>query len=170
VGVLGAIVTVIGWFVVRWREDRIRGIERELKYRERQIEEFYGPLFSLMHQILVADEIQMNFVRTTEEKETTIRIYFRKNYFAPLHEEMIQILKAKLYLVEGTEVPPSFKEYLSHACDDRARSELAIFPKDDVKWPTDFKEHLTLGLKTVKQKYDDLIYRLQTIKSASRSQ
>jgi len=47
VAILGAIVTVLGWFVVRWWENWQRAIERQMKYCERQIEEFYGPLFSL---------------------------------------------------------------------------------------------------------------------------
>jgi len=53
VAVLGvlipAAVTIMGWFILRWNEDRQnrqRGIESELTHRERQIKEFYGPLFN----------------------------------------------------------------------------------------------------------------------------
>jgi hypothetical protein len=164
VAILSAIVTVIGWFVVRWREDRRQAIERQMKYCERQIEEFYGPLFSLMHDIFAAEEVQENFIKAESNEETTIRTYFQQNYFLSLHAEMIQILKAKLYLVQGANVPSSFAEYLKHACDDRGRAELNIWPEKSFEWPREFEEHLTNGLKTVMQKYDDLIHRLETIK------
>jgi hypothetical protein len=164
VAIVGAIVTVIGWFVVRWKEDRRQAIERQMKYCERQIEEFYGPLFSLMHDIFAAEEVQENFIKAASNEEATIRTYFQQNYFLSLHAEMIQILKAKLYLVEGADVPSSFAEYLKHACDDRGRAELSIWPEKSFEWPREFEEHLTDGLKTVMQKYDDLIHRLETIK------
>jgi hypothetical protein len=162
VAILGASITVIGWFVVRWREDRERAIERQMKYCERQIEEFYGPLFSLMHEIFAAEEVQENFIRAKSDGETTIRSYFQRNYFLPLHAEMIQILKAKLYLVEGADVPPSFAEYLTHACDDRGREELKMCPEKSFQWPKDFQQHLTAGLKAVMQEYDDVINQLET--------
>jgi hypothetical protein len=170
VGILGAVVTVIGWFVIRWREDRQKGLERELKYCERQIEEFYGPIFSLMHQIFAAEEVQGGFIdERADNDEADIRSYFQDNYFLPLHNELIQILKAKLYLVEGANVPQSLEEYLRHACDDRARGKLKIWPKKKLfLWPSDFEKNLTLGLKTVMGKYDDLLYRLETIKIGRR--
>ena len=155
---------MVGWFVVRWREDRQKATERELKYCERQIEEFYGPLFNLMEQIFAAEEVQQNFINAANHQAGQIRKYFQDNYFLPFHNEMIQILKAKLHLVEGADVPPSFQEYLKHACDDRAREVLGIYPQPSFQWPPAFENHLTVGLKTAMRKYDDLIRRLETIK------
>jgi hypothetical protein len=161
---LGAAVAVAGWFVVHWREDRQKGIERELKYCERQIEEFYGPLFNLMLQIFAAEEVQQNFINASSDQEDKIRRYFQENYFLPFHNEVIQILKSKLHLVEGANVPPSFLEYLKHACDDRARGILNISPQASFPWPPQFESHLTDGLKLVMKKYDGLIRRLETIR------
>ena len=162
--IIGALVTVAGWFAVRLLENRQKGIERELKYCERQIEEFYGPLFNLMEQIFSAEEVQQNFIDASSDQEDKIRDYFQENYFLPFHNEMIQILKAKLYLIEGAAVPPSFREYVKHACDDRARRVLKIWPRTLFPWPPDFEDHLTLGLKHVMEKYDGLIRRLETSK------
>jgi hypothetical protein len=165
VGILGALITAIvtiwGWFYVRHKEDRQRATERQMKYCERQIEEFYGPLFSLMHEIFAAEEVQENFIKAKSDEETTIRSHFQEDYFLPLHAEMIQILKTKLYLVEGANVPPSFEEYLKHACGDRGRAVLKIWPGESFPWPTDFEEDVKGGLKTVMKKYDDLIRVLE---------
>ena len=110
------------------------------------------------------ERFRENFIEAKKEREAEIRSYFQQNYFLPLHAEMIQILKAKLYLVEGALVPPSLEEYLEHACDDREREQLKIWPEKSFQWPRDFYEQLTERLKTVMQKYDALIRRLATIK------
>jgi hypothetical protein len=178
VGVLGALITataaVWGLFYVRWKEDRQRAIESELKHRERQIEEFYGPLFSLAHQIRRASEVQDGFTdfvkskyytgeKDRGDKEKEVRDWFRTEYFDPHHREMIQILKGKLYLIEAAKVPPSFVDYLKHACDDRARTKLCNekegYPPCPFRWPEDFEKQLSSGLETAMQERDKLLSR-----------
>jgi H+/gluconate symporter-like permease len=65
-GLLTAIVTIVGWFVAyfttRWREDRTRRLEASIKYRMAQIEQFYDPLFNLVNQIFVANHIQYDLL------------------------------------------------------------------------------------------------------------
>ena len=62
VGLITAVVTIIGWLVTRKleierratadaRTDRTRRIELRLRYYERQIQEFYGPIYSLIQLI-----------------------------------------------------------------------------------------------------------------------
>jgi hypothetical protein len=164
VGILSVAATALGWFVIRWREDRQKGIERELKYCERQIEEFYGPLFNLMEQMFAAERVQQTFLDASNDQEDKIRTYFQENYFLPFHSEIIQILKGKLYLVEGANVPSSFPGYLEHACDERTRRALNIWPQISFRWPTDFERHLTDGLRAVMTKYDGLIKKLETFR------
>lgn len=57
VGFLAAVVTAIGWVITNCltknKEDRVRQLEATKKHLERQIEKFYGPLFKLVHQIVV---------------------------------------------------------------------------------------------------------------------
>jgi hypothetical protein len=53
--ILAAIVSILGWYVAyayaKRREDRTRCLEIQLKYRQQQIQELYGPLLSLIEQI-----------------------------------------------------------------------------------------------------------------------
>ena len=77
VGIISVCVTAMGWGVVyylaRIREDRSRQIERQLERCDRQIEEFYGPLYNLMQQIentfYVNDEILKMSGLSPEERE-----------------------------------------------------------------------------------------------------
>jgi hypothetical protein len=167
VGLVAAFVTVLGWFLTRRWEAQTRRLEQDLRYKQRQIEEFYGPLYNLMHQIFAAEEVQGNFLAAAAEKESEIRKYFQDNYFFPFHSEMLRILKDRLYLAEGAAVPSSFDEYLKHACDDRVRSALQVFPEYNWEWPDDFEEELKQGFRSVMGEYNGLLDRL-TVNVPSR--
>jgi len=185
VGVVAALITVagtrLGWLSVRREENRQRAIESEPKYREQQIQEFYGPLYSLALQIRRADEVQKIFINDLEkrvkdgsckpeekeDKERNVRALFRAKYFEPLHTDMIQILKGKLYLVEAPEVLASLKKYLKHTIDDRARTELeeklGTFPQEWVEWPETLEEKLWYGLRTAMQERHKLLSRRRKV-------
>ena len=92
-------------------------METLLKQSQKQIEEFYGPLFNIVHQIFVSSHVQYDILtardqsgqsRLTSEQRGRITDYFLDNYFSKLHQEVNQILKTKLYLIEGSEMPESF--------------------------------------------------------------
>jgi hypothetical protein len=165
---VAAFITILGWFLTRRWEAQTRRLEQDLKYKQRQIEEFYGPLYNLMHQIFAAEEVQQNFLVADPQKDGDIRKYFQNNYFLPFHSEMLRILKDRLYLVEGSDVPSSFEEYLKHACDDRARSALQVFPEHNWEWPDAFEEELKQGFGSVMNQYNVLLDRL-TVDSPAKS-
>jgi hypothetical protein len=161
-GVVAAFVTILGWFLTRRWEAQMRRLEQDLKYKQRQIEEFYGPLYNLMHQIFAAEEVQDNFLTPDldSQKAHEVRKYFQEYYFLPFHSEMLRILKDRLYLVEGTELPASFEDYLKHACDDRVRAALQVFPKRTWEWPDEFEEELKQGFASVMNEHNRLLNRL----------
>jgi hypothetical protein len=112
VALIGAVVVAAGWLVLhqleRSGEDRRRRLERRLEYATRQIEEFYGPLFNLVHQIFLANHVQHAIVSATDEsgqrrlsgeQEAVVRDFFQTEHFSPLHEEINAILKHKLHLI-----------------------------------------------------------------------
>jgi hypothetical protein len=133
-GLLAGGVTAVGWFathyLIKRREDSTRRLEVSAKYLERQLEEFYGPLFNLLHQLFVANHVQEDILRAgprhglSEADAARIRRYFRDSYFMPIHDEINQILKTRLYLIEGTELPESYYEYLRHAIQERVQTTL----------------------------------------------
>jgi hypothetical protein len=122
-----AAVTVGLWFGNKTVERRQKRAEFRRAYIERQIEEFYGPLFSLIWQIFTTNDIKDQILENcplTEEEQGRAEQYFTKTYFLPLHARAKDILETKLYLVDGTEMPQSVYEYLRHVLQQDSQFRL----------------------------------------------
>jgi hypothetical protein len=169
VGLVAAIVTIIGWFAnefIRKRnEDKRKKIDERAKFLERQIEQFYGPLFNLVNQIVICNhvlyQIKISKNRSDSDKET-INNFFQKNYFIPLHEEFNTVLKTKLYLIEGSELPESFYTYLRHAIQEQVQLTLWNNFKIDtsdvrgIPYPNVLYDDIKNGLDNAMLKYFEL--------------
>ena len=131
VGIISVCVTAMGWGVVyylaRIREDRSRQIEHQLERCDRQIEEFYGPLYNLMQQIentfYVNDEI-LKMSGLSPEERAKEEEYIREHFFFPLHDEAVKVLRTRMHLVP--EVPSSLWKYLKHVTQERIKHELVV--------------------------------------------
>jgi hypothetical protein len=176
VALIGAAVAVVGWFVsqflIRAREDRTRRLETLLRQSQKQIEEFYGPLFNLVHQIFVSSHVQYDILtardhsgqpRLTEEQRHRITDFFLDNYFSKLHQEVNQILKTKLYLIQGSEMPESFFSYLRHVNQERDQRLIAKDLGIDtsfvggVPWPENFYTDIKRGFEEAMKNYEDCL-------------
>ncbi len=171
-GFLGVLVTIAGWFVAYYltkqREMYQRRQELRVKYLERQIEEFYGPLFNLVVQIFVCEELQSALMEEDIslddrhlpiELQTKGRDFLYHDYFKPLHDEMRLILKTKLFLAEGADIPESFYNYLRHSTQERiqkAMGELGINTSyiKGQPWPEKFYDDIKAGLDHVMTQYE----------------
>jgi hypothetical protein len=145
----------------RLSQDRTRKLERLLKHYERQIEEFYGPLWNLVHQLYVSNETKERIERRLNaEQRAVVDRYYHETHFRPIHEEMRQIIKTRLYLVDGAAMPDSFYKYLRHALQERDQRELAEQQHIDttflkgVPWPSDFHDEIKRGFDTAMKNYE----------------
>ena len=136
---IAAAVAIVGWYATyayaKRKEDRARRIEIHVKYRQRQIEELYGPLSSLVQQLLNIWQIRDNILNRpgkgySDDEIAAIREFIWKNYFHPVHGEIAALMRTKLYLLEGGQIPSSFADYLQHAtqedCQHRLRDDLNL--------------------------------------------
>jgi hypothetical protein len=147
--------------LARVADDRTRKLESLKRHYERQIEEFYGPLFNMVHQVFVANHIQWEILRTTNPSESDkVRDYFHATYFGPMHDEIRQILRGKLYLIEGSEMPESFYLYLKHAAQERDQRTLWKQYGIDTSflegqpWPDRFYTDIRSGFETAMKNYE----------------
>lgn len=132
-----------------------------MKHYERQIEEFYGPLFNMVNQVFVANHVKWELLKTSNgEAAEKCSEYFHNTYFIPLHDEIKGILKSKLYLVEGAQIPESFYLYLKHAAQERDQIHLwkilgidTSFLKGE-PWPEYFFDDIETGFKAAMQNYE----------------
>jgi hypothetical protein len=170
--VLAAVVTAAGWFVTYFlakrQEDARRRLEQSVRHVERQIEEFYGPLFNLVHQVVIANHVQHKILAGTAkgkvdaEQAEAVRRFFRERYFFPVHAEINQILKTRLHLVEGAEMPEVFYRYVKHAVQEQAQSSLWQEHRIDTSfvpgepYPNDLYQAAKGGLDRLMQEYERL--------------
>ena len=170
--IIAALVTAIGWFVAyllaKRREDDTRRLESTLRHLERQIEEFYGPLFNLVHQIVIANHVQHKILsgagsaQLARDRVETVQRMFRKRFFFPVHAEVNEILKTRLHLVEGTQMPDVFYRYLRHALQEQAQAALWEEHQVDTgfvpgePYPNELYGAVKSGLDHVMEEYDRL--------------
>jgi hypothetical protein len=137
--------------LARISEDRTRKLEKLLAYYERQIEEYYGPLWNMIHQLYVCNEIKDDLLKNLDpQRKHAVEEYYQATYFRPLHEDIRQIIKTKLYLTDGADMPNSFYKYLRHSIQERDQRELSRNRGVDtsakgVAWPQEFENDIKKG-------------------------
>ncbi len=154
--------------------DRTRKIEALMKHYEKQMEELYGPLFNMVHQIFVANQIEGELINgnsvgshSTDIIEQ-IKGYFQEKYYRPHHEEIASIMKSKLYLVEDAKIPKSFYHYLQHAAQERDQKYLWNHHNIDSSfmagepWPSKFYEDIKDGFDNSRRNYQKCLDGLKT--------
>lgn len=161
-----ALVTVTIWIATYYtskKKEREQARAEQLRrYRQRQIEDFYGPLFGLVHQIFIYNHVQAGLVRQgreqqrlNDEQEGRLKRFFFEQYFAPLHTAVHTVLRTQLHLVEGADLPESFYRYLRHSAQERAQRELwqkeyldTTFARG-ISWPDEFYDDVKSGLDSL---------------------
>lgn len=171
-GIVAAIGAFASYYFGKIREDRTRRLELRIKYLQRQIEEFYGPLYNLITEITISKQVSDAIVATdgpsplTIDQNVRVKAFIREVQMKPLHDQIIAILRGKLYLVEERVAPASFHEYLRHAIQERLQREVWTNLKIGTThihgrpFPETFKKDIESGLLAVMGKYDDTIAEL----------
>src|SRR5438128_4266230 len=102
-GVLTALGWVASYYFGKLKEDRTRRLELRIKHLQRQIEEFYGPLYSLVTEISLSKQVLDAIVVTqgpsplTTDQSVRAKAFVRETQMKPLHEQIIGVLRTKLY-------------------------------------------------------------------------
>jgi hypothetical protein len=161
-------ITIWGWIYQRTREDHTRRLELTRKHLEKQIEEFYGPLLNLLHTMDVHWEVLQQLMKvekdgsgSTEEEKSKIREFLENSFFLPVHEEITKLLKTRLYLVEGKQIPPPMVQYLEYFAQHKAQRQIYTdlgIKTEHVRgraWPASFYEVVKRGFDATMSRYED---------------
>jgi hypothetical protein len=140
----------------------IRLQKSRLRHLQRQIEEFYGPLSNLVHQILVANQVRAHLTEQNLAAATLgkVDVFLHEQYFRDLHQKISDILSSKLYLMDGVDLPDSFYIYLRHAVQERVQLDLWRNLQVDtsslkgVPFPDQFFHDIRQGLGQKMKEYD----------------
>jgi hypothetical protein len=116
----------------------------------------------------MANEVQAAILKVVKgDAAEQVRDYFQETYFGPLHDDIREILRTKLYLVNGQEVPDSFYRYLQHAGQERDQRLLwkrfhidTSFLKGE-PWPDDFYEDIRKGFDSAMTNHENCLEGLK---------
>ncbi|MDQ4077006.1 MAG: hypothetical protein M3220_12260 [Chloroflexota bacterium] len=127
---VGGAVSAIGWYVSWKKEQSGRRQEASLRHLQRQIEEFYGPLRGLIVQSRTIYEVAKKDLPKRDDGRLNVREFthdehrrwnhFVDSYLRPLNQQVSDLIRTKLYLVEGGVLPESFEKFLEHAAQSEA--------------------------------------------------
>jgi hypothetical protein len=134
--------SVLTLIVVSRNEKRKRREEARLRHVQRQIEELYGPLYGLIQFGAAINDIE--WLRLPKESRDekgwpqdeqggkTLQ-FFREHYYLPLNEQMMELIRTKVYLLASDGIPDSFSQFIRHAaqldCSHRLwRKSTSVLP------------------------------------------
>src|SRR5437870_4750988 len=119
-------VSMIGWLVSYYQQERVRQLESRRAFLRRQIEEFYAPMFALVQR--------KNWIQAMQDQRTQMSVddhggsfsdewarilkFFSDAHILPLRSKIAEYLQTKSFLME--EKPNSFQQFLQHDAESSA--------------------------------------------------
>ena len=132
--------------------------EADLEFRQRQLEEFYGPIYA---SLKLSSQIYPMWMdgKITEINQDIIDLFRQQN------AEIITILKTKAHLIEGDTIPPEFIRFMTSAtiwsmyCQRKDQPFVpdSVAELEAVQWPAEFESHIFEKTETLKSQLDTLL-------------
>jgi hypothetical protein len=137
---------------------------RELEFRERQLAEFYGPLYGYLHS-------QVELVDLWLEGKLHEKNHEIKQLFLRQHMTVRELIVSKAHLIDSSSMPDFFTRFMTSTIvwdmyaaaspdgrvPDEIRSDLRI------KYPTEFNEHIFATTVRLKKRIEDLHTRFAIV-------
>jgi len=134
--------------------------QHEIAYRKAQLEELYGPIYSML-------KTNAKIYRLWMDNKINDANFDVKQYFESNNNEIRKLLILKMHLVDGGEMPPQFVDFMTSAmiwnwyC---AKNPEASFPPDvqalpEVQWPEEFEQYIYTKTEELKHRLDNLYRR-----------
>ncbi|MGK7910511.1 MAG: hypothetical protein AB4050_03365 [Synechococcus sp.] len=134
--------------------------ETDLEFRQRQLEEFYGPIYA---SLKLSSEIYPIWIdgKVKEVNQEIINLFKHQN------DSITVILKTKTHLMDGEKFPPEFIEFMTSATiwgmyctrenDPYIPDHVASL--EQVRWPKEFEEHIYDKTEELKRNLDELLIK-----------
>jgi len=168
-GVSVAIASV-GWWLAKWMEDRRRRIDRTLLRLGRQIDEFYGPLLGLIELYIAVKNVQWKIVsegeecgKLTKDQVADVKRFVFETYLTPIHDRMRKILDERLHLMNSSEMPENFTNYLLSSIQETiqyylwAEREIGTDFLPGLPFPENLREDVRKELRTLLDRQQSLL-------------
>jgi hypothetical protein len=140
-------------------------LQSQIQFKERQLSEFYGPVYSLLKRIRPIDNL-WNAGRL-KEIDTVARHVIRES-----NDKIVEIILTKGHLIQGEVIPTSYTGFLSHvavwhAFLDLPSDKWEVYHKlQEAQYQQHFEEEVFLTTETLKRELYSLYeqYGLSPIK------
>lgn len=163
-GLVGAVVTMIGWFVTDYQRRKEARRNRLIDHIQSQIYEFYAPL-----SILAAKEQSYRKLRDKtrermpQDRKDEVWWRYTEGYVAPAQTEIYSLIQSKWHLLIDGEQPPSFDAVLRHCSEALVLYELDkggmgnLGGMEAPPMPDEFKGDVERILKDLRAEYNRLL-------------
>jgi hypothetical protein len=173
---IAAFVAGLGWFVASWlasrREDRTKRLQLTIEQAEKQVSEFYSPLIFLIERLDATYRAKQGMLAACPDKKGPIEEVAYTEHFLPTHQEIATILKTKIRLLEGSEIPPPLLNYIDHFTSENIAWRLkrdGIDVWSQVKrFPSEFFDQLQQDRALVYTRYQNALQELRGVAAAER--
>ena len=140
-------------------------LQSQIEFKERQLSEFYGPVYSLLKRIRPIDDLRND--RRLEDIETVALQIIRES-----NDKIVEIILTKGHLIQGERIPESYTGFLSHvpvwhAFLDLPSDKWEVFHNiEEAQYQPQFEEEVFLTTETLKRELYSLYeqYGLSPIK------
>jgi hypothetical protein len=187
VALIAGAVSAVGWvanYALSARADRRRQTTTAaLEYVERQLAELYGPLAFLVleGQSSFDDLLSIlgrRFVfmedQALPEEERKLWDFWVDNDFMPRNEAIQKLLSSKAHLIEGSEMPTSYREFVEYYNSWRMshlrwKQEGIPYAGHAKHWfPVEFNEEVLKVFEDLKREHSKLVGRITTTPGRQR--
>ena len=170
---IGALVLIAGFWLnrilERFKSDRARENERErlraqkhLDYLERQLSEFYYPIYVRLHIDGATWDRILDRNKGNDEVRRRIGEEIEKNVLLPNHEATVAIIQSKIHLAESDQQAfDAMLKYIRHVAVYRAMRSAGFYDCDPValgeSWPSELLPIIERTTYKLQQQYDSLV-------------
>jgi hypothetical protein len=164
IATLGAIVGFFGksaWDLYWNRKTEKERIshKKRLDFLERQLTEFYWPLFFQLQKSEVVFKHIMNRKNTNDTLSAKLDYEIERNFFYPNNEEMAKIIETKYFLAQpDEELKEQIMRFLRHQAVFTAIRKLELNDKDPIRfgepWPKGFHDAVEKKTMVLQDAFD----------------
>jgi hypothetical protein len=111
---------------------------------------------------------------TDEEGGKVIR-FFREHYYLPLNQQMVELIRTKVYLLDSDSIPESFNDFIRDAaqldCFHQLwkEADISTHGVQPIEYPLDFKSDVERTLNELRREYTNYIRRMKGSRGLARS-
>lgn len=195
---VAAFVTALGWLAnhyltmqrearqadaARLEETRIQRLLASIRHVEAQLSQLYGPMmFCLQENDRAFSELLVELGRQyvfdpagdISDADLTLWLFWSDNVFLPNHAVICELLRTKAHLIEGPDIPDSYRRFLEYYYSWKVYHERWKLTGTAYRWhardnwPVEFSIDVQQAFRTLKARHASFLLELDDL-HASRA-